>query len=246
MNAAQAIPEGAPQRHQITVSTRNHDAEVVLAVEDTGSGMTEEQQRHIFEPFFTTKPRGEGTGLGLPICADIISAYGGSIRCSSVLGQGSRFEVRFPFAIGTKSKTKSSEPKMRAVAAPRTRVLLVDDEPYIRQTYALLLQGEFDVMTASDGTQALSFMEADRSIDLVICDVMMPDMDAAQMLGRVRDRCPELASRFVLHTGGAMNERTRQLVDSGEFPVFYKPVMLTEMISSIRQLVQNRTTSAAR
>jgi CheY-like chemotaxis protein len=244
MNAAQAIPEGVPRRHQITVSTRTSGAEVVIAVEDTGSGMSDEEQRHVFEPFFTTKPRGEGTGLGLSICADIVGAYGGSIGCSSAPAQGSRFEVRFPYGSATKIKKKASVPPARA-AAPRTRVLLVDDEPYIRQTYAMLLEGEFDVMTAGDGTQALSFMEADPSIDLVICDVMMPDMDAAQMLGRVRARCPDLASRFVLHTGGAMNERTRQLVDSGEFPVFYKPVTLADMITSIRRLVQNRVSDAS-
>jgi DNA-binding response OmpR family regulator len=72
---------------------------------------------------------------------------------------------------------------------------------------------------------------------LVICDVMMPDMDAAQMLVKVRATRPELVSRFVLHTGGAMSERTRLLVDSGELPVFYKPVTVADMVAGIRRLL---------
>ncbi|HWA73265.1 MAG TPA: response regulator [Polyangiaceae bacterium] len=236
MNAAQAIPDGAPQRERITISTRLHDGEVSITVEDTGSGMTEEEQRHVFEPFFTTKTREEGLGLGLSICADIVAAHGGSIRCSSVSQQGSRFEVRFKVAPTLQPIATPALPS-EAPASARARVLLVDDEPYIRQTYALLLDTDFDVVTAANGGQALACLEADPDIDLVICDVMMPDMDAAQMLGKVRSTRPELVSRFVLHTGGAMSERTRLLVDSGEHPVFYKPMTVTEMVSGIRRLL---------
>jgi signal transduction histidine kinase len=236
MNAAQAIPEGAAQNERITISTRLREGEVSITVEDTGSGMTEEEQRHVFEPFFTTKTREEGLGLGLSICADIVAAHGGSIRCSSVSHQGSRFEVRFKVAPRLQPSAVSPVPS-EAPGSARARVLLVDDEPYIRQTYALLLDSDFDVVTAANGGQALAYLEADPGIDLVICDVMMPDMDAAQMLGKVRSTRPELVSRFVLHTGGAMSERTRLLVDSGEHPVFYKPMTVTEMVSGIRRLL---------
>jgi CheY-like chemotaxis protein len=99
------------------------------------------------------------------------------------------------------------------------------------------LDTDFDVVTAGDGGQALACLEADPNIDLVICDVMMPDMDAAQMLVKVRASRPELVSRFVLHTGGAMSERTRLLVDSGELPVFYKPVTVADMVAGIRRLL---------
>lgn len=239
MNAAQAIRDGCPQEEQITVSTRLVNTDVLIAVEDTGAGMSEAEQRQIFEPFFTTKSREEGLGLGLSICADIVGAHGGSIRCSSVLERGSRFEVRFPTAVPVRSKATPQPLPVEVVAGERARVLLVDDEPYIRQTYALLLDGEFDVVTAADGDQALARLESDPKIDLVICDVMMPDMDAAQILGRIRETRPDLVSRFVLHTGGAMSERTRRLVDSGELPVFYKPVSVTEMIVAIRRLLRS-------
>lgn len=240
MNAAQAIADGAPQREKITVSTRPLDSEVSIVVEDTGSGMSEEEQRHVFEPFFTTKSRDDGLGLGLSICADIVGAHGGSIRCSSVAGRGSRFEVRFPALSPLRAKQAQASPP-EAPACTRARVLLVDDEPYIRQTYALLLDSDFDVVTAGNGGQALACLATDPKIDLVICDVMMPDMDAAQMLVKVRATRPELVSRFVLHTGGAMSERTRLLVDSGELPVFYKPVTVADMVAGIRRLLPRAT-----
>jgi signal transduction histidine kinase len=240
MNAAQAIADGAPQRERITVSTHALEGEVSIVVEDTGSGMSEDEQRHVFEPFFTTKSREDGLGLGLSICADIVGAHGGSIRCSSVAGRGSRFEVRFPAATPLRVSASRLGPA-DVPACARARVLLVDDEPYIRQTYALLLDSDFDVVTAGDGGQALACLEADPHIDLVICDVMMPDMDAAQMLVKVRATRPELVSRFVLHTGGAMSERTRLLVDSGELPVFYKPVAVADMVAGIRRLLPRGT-----
>lgn len=238
MNAAQAIAEGSPQHERITVSTRVSDSNVVISVEDTGSGMTEEQQRHAFEPFFTTKSREEGLGLGLSISADIVAAHGGTIRCFSVPNQGSRFEVCFPQTSRTRAHPQAPLSHSEAASSRRARILLIDDEPYILQTYAFLLNSEFDVVTAADGRQALAHLEAEPRIDLVICDVMMPDMDAAQLLGKVRAFRPELASRFVLHTGGAMSDRTRRLVDSSELPVFYKPAAVTEMIASVRRLLR--------
>ncbi|MGC4091161.1 MAG: response regulator [Polyangiaceae bacterium] len=239
VNAAQSISEGSPGMQCITVSTRQRDSDVLIVVEDTGSGMSEEQQRHVFEPFFSTKPRGEGMGLGLSICADIVAAYGGRIRCESALGRGSRFEVRLPGAEPPVAKPFASAPPAPP-SGERLRVLLIDDEPYILQTYALLMKGEFDVFTAADGAHALSQVEACPSLDLLICDVMMPDMDASQLISRLKARRPELASRVVLHTGGAMTETTRRLVESGEFPVFYKPLTVDDMSAAIRSLAAGR------
>ncbi|HEX6273860.1 MAG TPA: response regulator [Polyangiaceae bacterium] len=240
VNAAHAIREGAPERETIVVSTRVRGSGVLIGVEDSGIGMTEEERRRAFEPLFSKKPRGEGMGLGLSICADIVGAQGGSIRCTSELGKGSRFEVWLPA-----NEIPSPEPCPDAHVPPksrptrRARVLLVDDEPNILQTYSILLESEFDIVTAANGAETLARAEADANIDLVICDVMMPDMDAAGVLDEIRRRHPRLVSRFVLHTGGAMTERTRRLVDSGSFPVFFKPISVAEIADAIRTLVAN-------
>jgi signal transduction histidine kinase len=238
VNAAHAIREGSPERESIVVTTRATGGGVLIAVEDSGVGMTEEEQQRAFEPLFSRRPRGEGMGLGLSICADIVGAQGGTIRCSSELGKGSRFEVWLPAAQLTQrapAPISTAPPPSRPTR--RARILLVDDEPNILQTYSILLESEFDVVTATNGAEALARADAEPGVDLVICDIMMPDMDAATVLEELRRRQPQLVSRFVLHTGGATTERTRRLVDSGAFPVFFKPISVAEIADAVRALV---------
>jgi PAS domain S-box-containing protein len=96
INAAQAIPEGAPEKNQVEVRLREEDGKVVVEIQDTGGGIPPEILGRIFEPFFSTKPRGVGTGLGLSICHDIITRMGGDISVESTVGQGACFRVRLP------------------------------------------------------------------------------------------------------------------------------------------------------
>jgi PAS domain S-box-containing protein len=96
INAAQAIPEGAPDKNRVEVRLRQDEGKVVVEIQDTGTGIAPEIRARIFEPFFSTKPRGVGTGLGLSICHDIISRIGGDISVESTVGQGSCFRVRLP------------------------------------------------------------------------------------------------------------------------------------------------------
>jgi signal transduction histidine kinase len=238
VNAAHAIRESGPEHESIVVSTRASGGGVMIAVEDSGVGMTEEEQRRAFEPLFSRRPPGEGMGLGLAICADIVGAQGGTIRCSSQLGKGSRFEVWLPAStLAPRPTPPESSPPPQVEPTRRARILLVDDEPNILQTYSILLEAEFDVVTATNGAEALARADAEPAVDLVICDLMMPDMDASSVLDELRRRQPHLVSRFVLHTGGAMTERTRRLVDSGAFPVFFKPISVAEIASAVRALV---------
>lgn len=95
-NAAQAISLGAPMDHRVVVATRLRDGCCVLSVADTGHGMPEAVRRRIFEPFYTTKKAGEGTGLGLSVCLDIARRHGGTLRCTSTPGAGTRFELVLP------------------------------------------------------------------------------------------------------------------------------------------------------
>lgn len=92
VNALQAMPEGG----KLTVATRAHDDHVLLAVEDTGIGMSEEVLERIFVPFFTTKEVGQGTGLGLPVAHGLVTSHGGSLKVESEVGRGTRFEIRLP------------------------------------------------------------------------------------------------------------------------------------------------------
>jgi two-component system NtrC family sensor kinase len=96
INAAQAIPKGAPDKNRVEVRLRQENGMVVIEIQDTGTGIPPEILDRIFDPFFSTKPRGVGTGLGLSICHDIITRLGGDISVESTVGQGSCFRVRLP------------------------------------------------------------------------------------------------------------------------------------------------------
>jgi two-component system NtrC family sensor kinase len=96
INAAQAIPEGTPDKNRVEVRLRHEDGVVVAEIQDTGTGIPPEIRGRIFEPFFSTKPRGVGTGLGLSICHDIITRLGGDISVESTVGQGTCFRVLLP------------------------------------------------------------------------------------------------------------------------------------------------------
>lgn len=235
VNATQAI-EDAPgrQANSITVSTRCERGEVIIAVEDTGPGMTPEQMRRVFEPFFTTKARGIGTGLGLSICREIARAHQGEVTCTSVLGEGTRFEVHFPVVAEHEVRVPTPAPPPAEHPTGRPRVLIIDDEPNIRQVYAALLSDEFAVETACDGADALAIIRQGPRFDVIVSDLMMPDMDAAQLMEQMLATEPAMLERFILYTGGAVSARARRLVDSGDVPVLYKPLLVDELKRAIR------------
>ncbi|MBN2192489.1 MAG: response regulator [Polyangiaceae bacterium] len=240
VNAAQAIPDAPPQENTITVSTRCERIDVVITVEDTGVGMTPEQQKKVFEPFFTTKARGVGTGLGLSICREIARAHQGEVTCASELSCGTRFEVRFPVVSEHEVRVPTPAPPPAEQPVGRVRVLIVDDEPNIRQVYAVLLSDEFDVETAKNGTDALSIIQKGPRFDVIVSDLMMPDMDAAELMGALLAVEPTMMERFILYTGGAVSDRARRLVDTGEVPVLYKPLLIDELKRAIRARLSDR------
>ncbi len=237
VNAVQAIPDSPPQNNTVTVATRVEGDAVVLSVEDTGPGLTPQEQKKVFEPFFTTKPRGIGTGLGLPICLEIARAHGGDIRCTSSKSVGTRFDVYFPGVFNPEAYTSVPPPTPSPALQTRPRVLLIDDEPHIRDVYSELLEKDFAMTTADDGRQALALLKNDASFDVIVCDVMMPDMDAAQLLEAVLEFSPQLSERFILYTGGAVSERARRLVDGGNIPVLYKPLLTDDLKRAILKRV---------
>jgi CheY-like chemotaxis protein len=157
-------------------------------------------QEHVFDPFFTTKPAGVGTGLGLSICHRIVSELQGSIAVESAPGEGSLFRVTLPAS----ERPITREPKApRPSQKPaRKRVLLVDDEVLITKTLKMLLD-DYDVTIANCGADAVGHLGRE-SFDVVLCDVMMPDMSGADVYRYVLGEKPELAKRFIFMTGDAL------------------------------------------
>lgn len=189
VNAAQAIPPGMADKHQIVVTTTADSGQhVSVSISDTGSGMSPEVMRKIFDPFFTTKPVGSGTGLGLSVCRSIVESFGGEVTVQSTLGAGSTFRVRLPVS-DAGSERAGSEP----MTAPRARVLVIDDDKLVRTSIARLLAQNHDVVTVNDASAAVAMLEEDAAFDVVFCDLLMPMMTGMQLYAVLAQRRPELS-----------------------------------------------------
>jgi PAS domain S-box-containing protein len=206
VNARDAMPKGGVLRFELRnvrfdSQTNPHPDLaagnfVMLSVSDTGSGMTPEVKRRAFEPFFTTKEVGRGTGLGLATVYGIVKQSGGHVLLDSEPGKGTKFTIFFPeFAVPPETgETPAAAQSGVADAIPSSirRVLIVDDEPAIRGLLAEVLRGAgFDVLTAQDGREALE-RAAQASVDLMITDLIMPEVEGIELIAMIRRQVPAL------------------------------------------------------
>jgi len=237
VNAAQALEVGDAAQNVIRVrATTEGEGQVVVQVSDTGPGISPEILDRIFDPFFTTKPVGLGTGLGLWICQGIVTSLGGQITAESRPGEGATFRVVLPSATSVE-QVATPEATARSVAPDprRLELLVVDDEIAIGRTLAIALADEFEVATATSGRAALAVLAGEQRFDVVLCDLMMPDVSGMDVHERVAWERPELAQRFVFVTGGAFTERARKFVDEVGLPVIEKPFDLTKLPALLRE-----------
>ena len=236
VNASQAIAEGAAHENRIVARIRSEGGRVIVEVQDTGTGISKQILARIFDPFFTTKPPGEGTGLGLAICRRLVADMGGTLEVESELGVGSTFRVSLPEALGAQP---SAEPEVAETAPTPTRILVVDDEPLVRRTLARLLGRNHDVELVADGATALARLESGDEYDVILCDLMMPDMTAMDLHEILRDR-GDLVSRMIFMTGGAFTARARAFVESIDRPVIDKPPEKGVLEAAIAEVVAQR------
>ncbi|MFZ5470002.1 MAG: ATP-binding protein [Myxococcota bacterium] len=242
VNAAQAMPEGRARENRIHVVSRVDDLErVVVEVRDTGAGIPEEVRARIFEPFFTTKPVGVGTGLGLSICHGILKSFGGEISVESEVGKGTTFFVILPRSTET---VVSKESAAYSPAPRRGRILIVDDEQIVATSLARLLRSEHEVEAVRSGKAALELLSADASFDVILCDLMMPDMTGMDLHEELLHHRPDLAPRMIFVSGGAFTERAKAFLDQIANPCLDKPLDGSALRSLINQRLHQRPVSS--
>jgi len=234
VNAAQAVPVGDARRHRIRIATRREGDRVVAEVSDTGEGIPPEHLHRIFDPFFTTKPVGVGTGLGLSISHSIVASLGGEIAVRSEPGRGSTFEVRLPVA---KEAPAPEAPAAAEVArsGPRRRLLVVDDEELIGRAVRRVLGDECEVVVESSAGRALARVEEGERYDLILVDMMMPQMTGAgfhEALAAVDSR---QARRVVFVTGGAFAGPERAFLERTENERMEKPIDFDRLRALLRR-----------
>lgn len=237
VNAAQAIEAGAPRQNLVRVATRDlEDGRVEVAITDTGSGMPEHVRTRIFEPFFTTKPVGEGTGIGLAISSDIVTSFGGEIVVESEVGRGTTFRVR----LRASNDDPPSRPAhviredsgMRARASSGMRVLVVDDEPLIREMVCDALS-QHDVTAVSTGREALAEI-LDKEWDLILCDMILPELSGLDLYRELEQRRPAVLDKLVFMTGGDFSRKGPRLPNGARVRRLEKPFSIKTLRALVR------------
>ncbi len=233
VNAAQAIPRGNVEENSITVSTRTGAGDTaIIEVRDSGVGIPDAVRERIFDPFFTTKPSGTGTGLGLPICRNIVQALGGEIVVESVAGEGTLVRVILP---GVDGGPVSSPTPSYVPPDERAHVLVVDDDDLVSRALRRVLRGH-EVVSTQDGAKALELLlDGDDFFHVVLCDLMMPKMSGREFYERLEQEAPEACKRVAFMTGGTAAPEDRDFVSRVGAKVIDKPFDS----ASVRALVQD-------
>jgi PAS domain S-box-containing protein len=224
----------------LTVRTRNEDGAVVMQFADTGAGIPDSVLDHVFEPFVTTKPHGEGTGLGLTICRRIIQRYGGTMSAANREGGGAIFEVSLPIPPAQARRVQEAEAD-RLEASDRvenrsTRVLVIDDEPPLRNMVReyLTRQG-YRVTAASTGEEGLE-LALTEDFDAIVCDMRLPGIGGEEVCSRLLEHRPGLRDRILVATGDILSPKVRDFFGETGLPHIHKPFKLVDLTSNIDAL----------
>jgi CheY-like chemotaxis protein len=236
VNAAQAVENAPPRRHEVTVTTESIDEHVVITVEDTGCGIAPDALQHVFDPFFSTKPR--GIGLGLSLSHEIVRNHRGTIEIDSTVGEGTRVSLRIPFASGLRVTEPPEPVPVVREAEAALRVLVIDDEPLVLAAIGRTLAKGHEVVLAEGGKPGLDHLASGRAFDVVLCDLMMPDVDGADVYERGCILRPDLADRFVFLSGGAYVAKLRTFAERHRDDLVDKPVSPRDLRSRVRQAAE--------
>jgi two-component system cell cycle sensor histidine kinase/response regulator CckA len=247
LNARDAMPNGG----KLTLETENMDLDeayarehppllpgryVMLAVSDTGMGMTPSTQAHIFEPFFTTKEVGKGTGLGLATVYGIVKQSGGNIWVYSEPGKGTTFKIYLP-RVDQSAAAVRPEKRMATVQNGTETILLVEDDSQLRQlTSAVLTECGYKVLAAAGTEEGLALCRANHhDIHLLVTDVIMPGMNGRQLAEQVKQISP---STKVLYVSGYTNNAIVHygVLDPGLW-FLPKPFSLTALVAKVREVL---------
>jgi CheY-like chemotaxis protein len=215
---------------------------VRLCVSDTGTGMRPEVLAHASEPFFTTKAKGEGTGLGLAMARGFAEQSGGGLHIESAVGQGTTVRLWFPVAEGGLSPDVSHDEVDTRRKERQRRLLVVDDEPLVREIIANELEAEgYAIASAANGAAALELLNTGEQFDLVISDLSMPGMDGIELVREVQSRRPKLPA--ILLTGFATNaaEIAVSGAVSGTFSLLRKPITGSQLADRVAMMLEDTT-----
>jgi two-component system cell cycle sensor histidine kinase/response regulator CckA len=248
VNAWQAMPDGG----DICIETMNvildsdsvrpytveAGSYVKIVVADTGDGMDESTKQRIFEPFFTTKEMGRGTGLGLASAYGIIKNHGGFITVWSEKGHGATFTIHLPAS--SKEKRKEDIMPDERIANGCETILLVDDEPMILDIGAEILETlGYKVLPAKSGKEGLKvFTQYKNEIDLVILDMIMPEMSGEDVFEKIKEIRPD--TKTLLSSGYSLDGQAKTIMERGCGGFIQKPFRIESFATKIREILDQQ------
>ena len=248
MNARDAMPHGGSlsilvNNVEIHESYKNLESDIApgrfisIAVKDTGVGIESSVLPHIFEPFFTTKEINRGTGLGLSVVYGIVKQHKGWIEVESQLGTGTEFKVFLPAIIEDSSEADATGYEMDDLKGRGERVLFVEDETSLRDVIFRALKAYgYRVFEAKDATEAMTIFEAEkRDFDLVFSDVVLPDENGIDLVGKLLAIKPELK---VLLTTGYVDEKSQwSKIQDNHYSFVQKPYQIYSLLQKIKEIL---------
>lgn len=234
VNASHATE--AQQAVAITVGSTTENGSVVLRVSDTGCGMNDTSG--VFDPFYTTRDVGEGTGMGLFVSREIATMAGGSIEIDSVVDQGTTVTLRIPQSTA-RAPSKAALPIEPAeVSLSGTRIFAIDDEEQVlRAMRRILRSSAAEFVGQSDSRRALEHLEGDVHYDVILCDLMMPDLSGAALYRELTATKPELAARFLFVTGGAVTPATEAFLREPGIRHIGKPIERKKLNIALQRIL---------
>lgn len=246
LNARDAMPKGGELRvslDQIQVEKSHapypgmRSGEWVrIQVTDTGVGIPPDVMPHIFEPFFTTKPQGKGTGLGLAQVYGIIKQHEGYIDAESVVDEGTTFQIYIP-ALSSAMVEDISQPETERSSGEGERILVVEDDNSTRMAICEILHMMgYAVIDVADGVEALNVLaEKDGQIELILSDLVMPNMGGRDLYDAVTERHPDI--KVILMTGYPLGGHTRELLDRSRVTWLQKPLSSEALARAVQEML---------
>ncbi len=242
VNAAHALNEIPRPVHRVRITARADADFVAVSISDTGPGIPPEVLERVFDPFFTTKQVGAGTGLGLAISQQILRRLGGDLIAESVHGEGATFIALLPVpdavAVEKIARAPRAGDQVIVQSFKRPIVLVVEDDDRLLRAYPRTLHSHYDVITASDGQEAIDLLLSGSPADAVITDLAMPEIDGQALYGWLLEHRPALARRTLFITGGARNDRSAAFLESMQDQVLEKPVMREQLLAALERLLR--------
>jgi CheY-like chemotaxis protein len=242
-----------PRGGKLTISTskaaidqstkfRNRTLEVgeyvMLSISDNGMGMTEEVKTHLFEPFFTTKGLGKGTGLGLATCYGIICQSGGDIRVYSELNSGTTFKIYLPLTNAVLEPVMIKD--VETLPVGNESILIVEDDPSVRELAVVILRDcGYQVQESNTAFEALRLLKRNPGFDLVVTDVIMPQMSGKDLYDQIKSQLPGI--KVLLMSGYTDDALAHHGVLDEGFFFLEKPFSPAKIARKVREVLDAQT-----